>query len=243
MAFILTALLTSIIQLLVLVPVVLLAWWSTRNKRTDEGLRFLAIAATVFIATAILLRAPRFGFFADLQFNWQNKLLAFVAALLFIWLWRGISWREVGLRAPVRGSLRPTLIALAVLMPLAFLGSIGLGAPTTEELLFQLTVPGLHEELVYRGILLVLIDRAFATRWTLWGAQVGWGLVVTTLLFGLIHGLQFDGGLVFIPPSIIATGIVGFVLCWVRYRSGSIWPCVLLHNAFNTFLISVPWLL
>ncbi len=99
---IIDSLVTIAMYFAVLSPVVLLAWWTSRNKRTNEGLRPLA-AATVFFAVyfLLLLNVPQVGFFENLEFPWQNKLLAFALALLFVWLWRGLSPREVGLEAPV----------------------------------------------------------------------------------------------------------------------------------------------
>lgn len=106
---------------------------------------------------------------------------------------------------------------------------------TVETVLYQATMPGLEEELLFRGILWALIDRALRRRTVLWGAQVGWGLVITTLVFGLAHGVVVDEhlGLSFAPSLVVATGVFGFVAGWVRARAASIWPAVVLHGAVN----------
>jgi len=70
------------------------------------------------------------------------------------------------------------------------------------------------EELTYRGLGITVLEP--------WGAALA--VVVTGLLFGAAHGL-----IVGLP--ILA--FFGVVLGWLRVRTGSVFPGMLLHATFN----------
>jgi uncharacterized protein len=70
------------------------------------------------------------------------------------------------------------------------------------------------EELIYRGIGFTLLAP--------YGAWVA--ILVTGLLFGAAHGLVL--GL----PILVG---FGFVLAWLRWKTGSVYPPILLHAVFN----------
>ena len=70
------------------------------------------------------------------------------------------------------------------------------------------------EELFFRG----LGFRAL----TIFGSVAA--VVVSGLVFGFAHGI-----LVAVP----ALAIFGVLLAWLRLRTGSIWPCVIAHGAYN----------
>lgn len=80
-----------------------------------------------------------------------------------------------------------------------------------------LVAVALHEELLFRGLLLPAL-RPF----------LGWtgALVLSSLIFGVLHAEQ---GLVGIAQ---ATGL-GLVLGALFLRSGSLWPAILAHFAFD----------
>jgi len=62
-----------------------------------------------------------------------------------------------------------------------------------ETILFQSTLPGLEEEIIFRGILLTILNQVFTNpKWTLAKVSFGWVAIITSLLFGLTHGLSFD---------------------------------------------------
>lgn len=71
------------------------------------------------------------------------------------------------------------------------------------------------EELFFRGMLYPLLRQ----RWSMWPA-----IVINGLLFSLIHLL---------PPLLPGLFVVGMVLAWVRERSGSLIPCIMLHALQN----------
>lgn len=70
------------------------------------------------------------------------------------------------------------------------------------------------EELMYRGAGMTLLAR--------FGAAVA--VVVTAIAFGLGHGL------VLALPALV---LFGLITAWLRLRTDSIYPCMLVHCAFN----------
>ncbi len=59
-------------------------------------------------------------------------------------------------------------------------------------------------------------------------------LPATTALLALIHGVAVvDGQVVLNAGAFAFTTVLGFVLGWVRTRSGSVWPSVVLHNTWK----------
>jgi membrane protease YdiL (CAAX protease family) len=71
------------------------------------------------------------------------------------------------------------------------------------------------EELTFRGLGFSLLSTRFDPRIALAG---------TTLLFALVHGI-----LIALPVFLI----VGLALGWLRMRTGSAYPGILMHGAFN----------
>ena len=77
------------------------------------------------------------------------------------------------------------------------------------------------EEILYRGVLFDAL-RALVSDQAV--------IVLTAITFGIAH---FD------VANSIGTGVLGLGLGWLRLRSNTIWPCILLHAGFNLFGYSV----
>jgi len=63
---------------------------------------------------------------------------------------------------------------------------------TVEKWLFEATMPGLDEELFWRGLLLALLTRSFGAGKELARATFGPAEIAITLLFAAAHGLRFS---------------------------------------------------
>jgi membrane protease YdiL (CAAX protease family) len=90
---------------------------------------------------------------------------------------------------------------------------------------FVIIAVPLAEEFLYRGVLFGFISRQASNLTAIW---------VTAIIFGIAH---YD------VANSVGTGILGLALGWFRSHTGSIWPSVCLHAAFNTFgfvLIMTP---
>lgn len=206
------------------------------RRRFD--LRWLLIAAgLVAINDALLTRA--YGLLPDViggEWNWQGKLMALAATLALAAL-PAFGWRRIGLTlAHEAGSLRAALPVAALYC--AFFIALALALPgdtaSAEHAAFQLTMPGLEEEAFYRGLLLFALDRAFTGRVRLLGVSLGWGAVLSCMLFGLAHAFGYHHGqFAFDPVTMALTALPAFIAVWIRVRTGSLLLPVLLHNFGN----------
>jgi membrane protease YdiL (CAAX protease family) len=178
------------------------------------------------------------------HWDWAGKLLDLVVmTVLAIALiaTRTLSARDIGLtlrQAP--GTARLTLVVvLPYLIGLAVLTAMMFGntkPPTPEAIAFQATMPGLAEELVWRGLILTLFDKMFPAR------GIGYGMIATSVVFGLIHGVTVgnDLSLHFALDSLAFAAGTGFFFAWLRSRSGSLVLPVVVHNATNVIMQTVP---
>src|SRR5690606_186112 len=96
------------------------------------------------------------------------------------------------------------------------------------------TMPGIEEELFYRGVLLLALDQAFRARWRVLGVSIGWGGVLSSVAFGLIHAFAYRAGdASFDLSTFLMTGGPAVLLLWLRVRTGSLVAPVLAHNLVN----------
>ena len=190
------------------------------------------------------------------DWNWGGKIANIVAmlALCAVMVRHGVLTRDaIGLHTRrSTGSGRALIFVLAVyFLGLAALKGFTSGPrdwPSVETLAFEATLPGVAEELTYRGVLTALFDRLSSpwprTRIRVFGAEMGYGSFVVSAAFGLLHGVTFDEQLALqcSLPTVAFTGTVGLVLAWVRARSGNLVLPVAAHNLTNLVLVAMPGL-
>jgi hypothetical protein len=180
---------------------------------------------------------------------------------------QGVTWEEQGLdHDALRRGAR---LGLAAAIPLAVVSAAGLAFletrrfyhdariedTTLKQVLYEVFVrvplgTALPEELVFRGALLGLFRRRRSQRQA---------AVASSALFGLWHilptldrigrnpGTRRVAGLAVPPAAVVAavvgaTGAVGYGLCWLRFKSGSLLAPVIAHVAPNAVAIFGGWL-
>jgi len=202
--------------------------------------RWLWLAGALLLMAAYdLLLTRGYGHipldFGPSAWNWEGKALA-VGLSLAVAAWLGFNRSGVTLRQD-RTGIRGALV-LSALLVAVFLG-LALYFPTepadVDTLAFQLTMPGLDEELFYRGVLLVMLNEAFGRPARVLGAPMGWGALVSCVAFGLAHALGYsDGAFSFDLMTMALTGGPALLLVWIREKTGSLLLPVLLHNFANS---------
>jgi CAAX protease family protein len=97
---------------------------------------------------------------------------------------------------------------------------------------FVCAVAPMAEEIFFRGFFFGSLRRLHIP---LGGRELGpWiAAVVTGILFGLAHFSSAQ------PEFLIPLGFLGFVLCLVRWRTGSLYPGMVLHSANNALALGV----
>ncbi len=177
--------------------------------------------------------------------SWSGKLYSIVCMILVLYLARKVLGKgDVGLTFRQNpGSVLPAGIVIFLLATWACV--VGISSPKGKFDLPSLTylaiMPGLNEELVYRGILLAILVKIIPGDWKLWGAPFGWGIIVISLLFGLLHGFWLDNNLA-VHIEVIAlrnATISGLIFAWLRARSGSLVMPVIAHG-LEDFLFFLP---
>ncbi len=176
------------------------------------------------------------------SWNWTGKALALLLALSVAAL-PALGWARSGITlAHDRRGLAPSLLVSALLVAV-FLGlafTFGGEGGSAEDFAFQLTLPGLQEEVFYRGVLLLVFNEAFGRPLRVLGAPMGWAAILTSLAFGLDHAFGYgDEGFSFDPMALALTGGPALLLVWLRERSGSLVLPIVLHNFANTIFMAV----
>lgn len=168
-----------------------------------------------------------------------SQVLAFALPTLVLAATRPTGWLALGIESP-----RPSMLGAAALIATSmwiwnayWIGplcqhwaSIEQNAaweqvlavdarPLLHTLLLFALLPALCEELLYRGVLAPTL----AQRIGFWP-----GLLVSSLLFGLLH---------FNLSRLLPTALLGMAAGYVRLRSGSLWPAMLLHFLYNASLL------
>lgn len=173
------------------------------------------------------------------HWNWAGKILSIVVTLLLIAVIPSLSWDAAGFRWKQNGAMAPALIACAIVFALSWTIDALIPhphvAPDAEALWYQALIPGPSEEPIYRGLALVLLDRAFGNRFvSLLGAPFGFGALITSVWFGVIHGSGIaDGHPVVDWFTIAVTGTIGAMLAWIRMRTGSLVIPIVAHAVID----------
>ncbi|NNF11923.1 MAG: ABC transporter permease subunit [Gemmatimonadetes bacterium] len=104
----------------------------------------------------------------------------------------------------------------------AFGQSLAVDIPLWQMAFFFAVMPGVLEEIAFRGVLFSGLRKRFASAWA--------PVVVSALIFSVFHVSLF---------RIAPTAFIGVVLAVVVLRTGSIFPAMLWHF-LNNFLAVVP---
>jgi uncharacterized protein len=98
-------------------------------------------------------------------------------------------------------------------------------------------MPGISEELIFRGILLGILNAHFGTPFNILKIRFGLGILLVSGPFAIGHVIKPGHGLDGVGEA-IATGTYTFLasvlLCLLREKTKSLWPCMLAHNIANT---------
>jgi membrane protease YdiL (CAAX protease family) len=220
------------------------------------SLSFAILVAVVFLAAAVLDRrvAVTFALLAALyiglddfitglppalhildigtDWNWSGKLLSLLLAVVVIFALR-LSPDGVGLKKPIHWKICVVAIVLFVVWG-ACLGLLFQpGHANTETFAFQATMPGLAEELVYRGIVPVVLFGLIRRRDPSYG--IPWVVILaTSVAFGIWHGLGYAKGSFSFDAMGALFPFIGSVPGgWLRFKTDSILIPILAHSVAN----------
>jgi sodium transport system permease protein len=234
------------------------ATWSDLVRRPRESQQFVTLPAAMlglalmfpvyFVLSNSLALSP------ELPMNRRLLVIALITAIVFggipiaLTLFGRVNWTSgLALRWPPVGSLIGAALMGLSLWPLAhevFLVSNWLGLSVlgeaqrdqVEQMLQQMQavplplilfamalVPAVFEELCFRGFLFGALRTKLAEDRT---------VIASSLLFGLFHEILF-------PGRFLASTFLGLVLGWVRLRTRSVIPGIVLHATHNGLLLTI----
>lgn len=210
-----------------------------RTKGVARRSFLLLLIAGLFLLDQLCYELPAAGFFGKLYWPWQGKLLSIGWALGFIFLSKE-RVADYGLRLRLnRGSGGITWLFILLWPSLMFVQAhffLPKTESSVETLIYFLTMPGIAEELVFRGVFLNLLNKLFPKNWMMLQAEVGWGLILVTFLFALAHAVTLGqgGNILFQRQTFLTVFAGGFILGILRERTGSLVPGMICHNLWNT---------
>lgn len=164
--------------------------------------------------------------------NWDGKLYSLALAAAIILALR-LSPAQLGLVWPQARLRLATVVSLAYVAWATWLGHHFGTSYSPETLAFQATMPGLAEELAYRGLAPALL-LGLALRGGRADPPHAAVILATALVFGLWHGLAYSQGDISMDwTSAALTGFGGLVAGWLRFATRSLLFPVLVHGVAN----------
>jgi hypothetical protein len=233
--------LTPLIWLLTILPLFIFAFINVKKV----NLKFLLFFVLYFLADCYLQQFSQRYFsleFIGLKFTWIGKILSLILGLVIIFSVNKQNRKEIGF---INKSNSGQQLKFGILFFLGFLLFDVVfklllfpkgGMFDIETFAFQATMPGLTEEIVFRGISLWLLDKAFLPKWDFKGIKFGWGFFIVTILFGVGHGVFMTEDYQFkfdIITIIYLTLISSLSLGVLRKFSGNLVYPILGHNMIN----------
>jgi membrane protease YdiL (CAAX protease family) len=166
------------------------------------------------------------------NWNWSGKILSLMFSAIVIVALR-LSPDAVGLRRQEHPRIAWIALGLFVVWGACLGMAFKPGVPDLETLAFQATMPGLAEEIAYRGIapaiLLALMRRKPHVEGIPWGV-----ILATSAMFGLWHSLSVSDGRVGFD---LMSGLFPFIGSipggWLRFKTKSLLVPIAGHGLAN----------
>lgn len=215
-----------------------------------NGMNPRRLALEIFSATAVILAAVKI-LYAMRASPFLNAALSGIVALIFVYapvviLWvkkRPIDFLDHGLKNYARSAVVFLITALVVFPPFCIAthgwkifveGYQSFHAAPFPKFLnvaaFQILLVALPEEFFFRGYFQSAAFRIWPARWRIFGANLGWGWIITAAVFALAHSVvtyQWWHFSIFFPALVFG---------WLREKTGTITAAFLFHAASNLIM-------
>jgi uncharacterized protein len=211
-------------------------FWTYRDLLLFVLLLLASLAATLLVG-ALLVRLPVLTIAWKLilpQLILYVLVLSALAGILRLRydrpLWPSLAWSRIPSPVILGAILTGPLLAIGLGLLGAALRTPEIDLPfqqmrssaTTTAILGVIVVilGPVCEELVFRGFLMPLLVRSLG---------VAAGIVVTGILFGCMHGYEYEWSW----RHILLISTAGCVFGWGRYKTGSTMTAAFMHSTFN----------
>ena len=223
---------TPLLHIAVILPLLLIFM----KERTRENyLRVLSIIVCYFIYNAALTMQFQFNCLNIIHgnWNWDGKIYGIVCGVAMYFLFRRqFADNNFFTLKQDKEGLKSALKVVVAILSISILGGVVNDREfNSETLLFQLFMPGIDEEIMYRGVLLGLMCSALRTGNAAWRNPA---IIINAILFGLVHALSLsDGALQINAMNFVWTGIIGYSFGYITIKTRSILIPMLTHNLYN----------
>ena len=175
------------------------------------------------------------------KWNWTGKVFSLVLSAIVIFALK-LSLDAVGFRKQENSKITWIAVGLFIVWGTCLGFLFKPGAPDAETLAFQATMPGIAEEIAFRGIapavLLGLMNREPHVDGIPWAV-----ILATSLLFGIWHSLSVSGGQIGFD---LMSGLFPFIGSipggWLRFKTRSLLAPILVHSIANVAFHLAGWL-
>lgn len=191
----------------------------------------------------VVVFLPSFGLTPDLiagNYNWEGKILGTVVLLAAGWFIFKGDMKAWGFTLSQNGPAPIAGISVAVLTAIAtaafmYLYFPGVKVEPLADWTYQLTMPSLDEEFLYRGVMLIMLERAFRPAFKAGLFAIVLAALITTLLFYIGHAMSVgpDWSITMVWGEVVPL-ITATLWVFVRVATGSVLLPVLLHSWLNT---------
>ena len=175
--------------------------------------------------------------------TWLGGALLFVAEALGIWVLLTMLRRQAA-KDPMgdarRSKVKNNILLLGGLLLLPIVLSIITGRAAllvTSTVLWQLIVSGFGEEIRYRGYYQSRVNQEFGKPYQIMGVRFGPGLIVSAVLFGLVHAFNTFNPLIgqynLAWPWALWTLMGGFFFGLLREKTDDVVACTIAHGGLD----------
>ncbi len=224
--------LESLLHIALVLPLLLIFMkeWTKENY-----LRVLSIVVCYLVYYFALTLRYHFDCFDIIKgnWNWEGKIYGVIWGVVAYFIFRRLfnDYDFFTVKQNKQG-LKSALKVVAVIISISILGGVVKDRDfNLETLIFQISMPGIDEEIMYRGVLLGLMCSALR------GCGVAWrnpAIIINGVLFGLVHALSIsDGALQFSTMNFVWTWILGYGFGYITIKTRSILLPMLTHNLYN----------
>lgn len=228
--------LEPVIQVLILVPFIMLLL-KEKSVLNFQRIFIFTICYIIYQMALVLPKIDPIFDFVKSSWNWDGKIYGIIWAITAYFLFRKlfkendfftVKQDKQGLKKALIGAVFMVVLSTIVWF---LLGNTKLNY---ETLAFQISLPGIDEELVFRVVLFGLLVSSLKPKIAILGNP---SILITAILFGFMHALTLDKNysIQFNPIYFLQTGFAGYTWAWITLKSRSVLLAIVSHNFSNFF--------
>ncbi|AJA70591.1 MULTISPECIES: CPBP family intramembrane glutamic endopeptidase [Myroides] len=229
--------LEALMQVGVLLPFMIL-FMKDRSKKDFMRIGIFCFVFVLYSCALMLVQISESFRIINGSWNWSGKVYGIIWGVVCYFAFRSY-FKEHNFftlkQSP--GSQKGVWLATVGITLLAvvawwFAGSGG--EWNIETLAFQLTMPGIDEEIMFRGVLMGLLLSSLRMKVRYLGNPSN---LIIAVLFGFVHAFTLSEEYIvsFDTVYFIQTAFAGYIYGWIAIKSRSVLFPILAHNGSNFF--------